>query len=125
MTPTAARNPVRGEIWWAELPFDPSGKKRPVIIVSPDTRNSHPRSGSVLVVPLSTSIQNQGPSQFVLRSGETGLREDSAAWAGNISAVSREKLIEPIPGHRPISNFQICRLASLVRLAMGCLEAPN
>jgi hypothetical protein len=31
-------------------------------------------------------------------------------------------LAEPVQGHRPLTDTQICRLAGLVRLAMGCVE---
>jgi mRNA-degrading endonuclease toxin of MazEF toxin-antitoxin module len=119
MSALLADFPRRGEIWWAELPFDPPGKRRPAIIVSPDMRNAHPRALSVLIIPLSTSVHKCGPTELLLRSGETGLREDSVAWTGNISAVSRANLIEPVAGHRPVTHSQICHLASLARLAMG------
>jgi mRNA-degrading endonuclease toxin of MazEF toxin-antitoxin module len=76
----------------------------------------------VLAIPLSTSVTKLGPWHLLLRAGETGLREDSVAWAENIGAIKKDQLIEPVQGHRPLTNTQICRLASLVRLAMGCVE---
>jgi len=82
----------------------------------------HPRATSVLAIPLSTSIQKLGPWHLLLRAGETGLREDSVAWAENISTVSKDQLVEPVVGHRPLTNTQICRLAGLVRVAMGCVD---
>jgi mRNA interferase MazF len=123
MTPAPARLPQRGEIWWTQFPTDPPDKgRRPVIIVSPNARNSHPRANTVLVVPLSTSIHKLGPAQLLLRAGETGLPADSAAQADNLCVVLRDHLAEPVAGHRPLSNRQICRLASLVKIAMGCVE---
>ncbi len=92
------------------------------MIVSLDARNSNPRAGTVLAIPLSTSIHKPGPFHILLRSGETGLREDSVAWAENITTVAREQLVEPVAGHRPVTHTQICRLAALVKLAMGCVE---
>jgi mRNA-degrading endonuclease toxin of MazEF toxin-antitoxin module len=118
----ALRSPRRGEIWWAHFATDTPGKNRPAVIVSQDGRNQHPRADSVLAIPLSTSIQNVGPWHLLLRAGETGLREDSVAWAENLSAVGKDQLIEPVAGHRPLTNTQICRLAGLVRVAMGCVE---
>jgi hypothetical protein len=50
------------------------------------------------------------------------MREDSVAWAENIGTVAKDQLVEPVAGHRPLSNTQICRLAGLVRIAMGCVE---
>ena len=117
------RSPLRGEIWWTHFPTDPPEKgRRPVVVVSTDGRNCQPRANTVLVVPLSTSIHKSRPADLLLRSGETGLREDSAAQAENVSAVSKDQLIEPVAGHRPLTNTQVCRLAGLVRVAMGCVE---
>jgi mRNA-degrading endonuclease toxin of MazEF toxin-antitoxin module len=76
----------------------------------------------VLAIPLSTSIHKPGYTHLLLTAGETGLRENSVAWAENIGAVAKEQLIESVAGHRPLTNAQICRLAGLVRLAMGCVE---
>jgi mRNA-degrading endonuclease toxin of MazEF toxin-antitoxin module len=122
LTPQEARLPVRGEIWWAHFPTDEPGKNRPAVIVSTNARNSHPRAETVLAIPLSRSIQKLGPWHLLLRAGETGLREDSVAWAENIGAVAKNQLIEPVPGHRPVNHAQICRLAGFVRVAMGCVE---
>ena len=119
--PTAQRFPQRGEIWWANFHTDPPAKdRRPVIIVSPNARNQHERATSVLVVPLSTSVHKLGPTHLLLYAGETGLRMDCAAQADNIAIVLRTRLREP--GQRPLSNAKICKLASLVKLAMGCPE---
>jgi mRNA-degrading endonuclease toxin of MazEF toxin-antitoxin module len=123
MTPLPARYPLRGEIWWAHFPTDPPDKgQQPVVVVSTDGRNCHPRSKTVLVVPLSTSIDNSRPADLLLRAGETGLPEDGAAQADNICVVRREQLTEPIQGHRALTSRQICKLAELVRVAMGCAE---
>jgi len=114
--------PLRGEIWWAHFSFDPPEKNRPAVIVSPNGRNTHPRANTVLAIPLSTSIQKVSPGQILLPSGETGLQEDSVAWADNIGAIEKDRLKAPVPGHRPLSNSRICKLAELTRFAMGCAE---
>jgi len=113
--------PLRGEIWWAQFPTDPEGKFRPAIVVSLNARNQHPRAGSVLAIPLSTSVHKIGPGQLLLSPGETGLREASVAWAGNIGAIAKTQLRTPIEGHRPLTNTRICELAGQVRLSMGCV----
>jgi mRNA-degrading endonuclease toxin of MazEF toxin-antitoxin module len=113
---------MRGEIWWAHFATDPPGKNRPAVIVSQNGRNQHPYANSVLVIPLSTPMQKLGPWHLLLPAGETGLPEDTVAWAENIAAVGKDQLIEPIPGHRAVGDAQICRLAGLVRIAMGCVE---
>jgi mRNA-degrading endonuclease toxin of MazEF toxin-antitoxin module len=123
VSPQQLRSPLRGEIWWTHFPTDPPEKgRRPVVVVSADGRNCQPRSNTVLVIPLSTSIHKSRPADLLLRSGETGLREDSVAQADNISAIGKDQLTEPVTGHRPLSNTQICRLAGLVRIAMTCVE---
>lgn len=117
------RLPQRGEIWWTNFHTDPPEKgRRPVIIVSPNARNQHPRATSVLVIPLSTSIHKLGPAHLLLSAGETGLRMDCAAQADNIAVVLRTNLGEPGPGQRTLSHTKICQLASLVKIAMGCVE---
>ena len=117
--------PLRGEIWWAHFSFDHPEKNRPAIIVSPNGRNAHPRSNTVLAIPLSTSIQKVSPGQMLLRAGETGMREDSVAWADSIGAIAKDQLKEPVAGHRPLSNAQVCRLAKLIQHALGCAETPS
>lgn len=122
MSAQQKRFPLRGEIWWTHFSTDAPGKNRPAVIVSANGRNAHPRADSVLAVPLSTSVHKAGPFHLLLRAGETCLREDSVAWAENIGAVSKDDLQEPVQGHRPLTNSQICRLAGLVRMAMGCVD---
>jgi mRNA-degrading endonuclease toxin of MazEF toxin-antitoxin module len=122
----AQRFPQRGEIWWTNFHTDLSEKgRRPVIIVSPNVRNQHEPATAVLVIPLSTSIHKLGPAHMLLQAGETGLRMDCAAQADNIAVVLRASLREPEPGQRPLSNTKICKLASLVKVAMGCLEPTS
>ena len=121
MSPVAQRLPQQGEIWWTNLPTDPPEKgRRPVIVVSPNSRNQHPRSNSVLVIPMSTSIHLLRPAHLLLRMGETGLNADSAAQADNIATVRRESLSEPRSGQRMLSHTKVCELAKLVRIGMGC-----
>jgi len=122
MTPQSLRSPQRGEIWWAHFYTDSPGKNRLAVIVSQNGRNNHPRANTVLAIPLSTSTQKLGPWHLLLRAGETGLPEDSVAWAENITTVGKDQLLEPVAGHRPLSNTQICRLSELVRVGMGCVE---
>jgi mRNA-degrading endonuclease toxin of MazEF toxin-antitoxin module len=74
------------------------------------------------VIPLSTSIHKSRPADLLLRAGETGLRADSVAQADNISTVNRLDLDEPVQGHRALTDRQICRLAGLVQVAMGCVD---
>ena len=119
--PAAQRPALRGEIWFVQLPVDPRQKgRRPVIIVSHDARNRHERADTVLVVPLTTSIHKEAPTHVLLPAGETGLQEDSAARAEDVTVVRKQSLIEPRNRLRTLSDTRICELAAKVAIAMGC-----
>lgn len=92
------------------------------MVVSQNGRNQHPYANSVLAIPLSTPMQKLGPWHLLLPAIETGLPADTVAEAECITTLSKDQLIEPVPGHRRVSNPVVCRLAGLVRVAMGCLE---
>jgi mRNA interferase MazF len=114
-------NPLRGEIWFAQLPVDPAEKgKRPVVIVSLDARNRHERAPTVLVVPLTTSIHKDYPTHVFLAAGETGLQADSAARAEDVTVVEKDSLVAPRTRLRRLADKRICELASKVCIAMGC-----
>ena len=113
--------PLRGEIWWVQVPTDPPEKgRRPVLVVSTDARNKHDRATTVLVVPLSTTIHKDCPSHTLLAPGETGLSEPCVAQAENVTVVRKESLSEPSGRLRQISHTKICQIADKVKIAMGC-----
>lgn len=51
--------------------------------MSIDVRNRHERADTVLVVPLTTSIHKNAPTNLMLAAGATGLQVESAARAEN------------------------------------------
>ncbi len=113
--------PLRGEIWFTKLYVDPPEKvRRPVVIVSLDSRNRHERVNTVLAVPLSTSIHKDAPVHLLLPAGETGLQADSIARAEDITVVLKTDLVEPSSRLRTLSDRRICELAAKIRMAMGC-----
>lgn len=116
-------NPQRGEIWFTKLPTDPLEKgKRPVVIVSVNGRNAHPRAETVLAVPLSTSVhKDEVVTHLVLEPGQTGLGERVVAKAEDLTVVRKITLLPSRERLRTLSSFQICELANKVRLAMGCM----
>jgi mRNA-degrading endonuclease toxin of MazEF toxin-antitoxin module len=115
--------PLRGEIWWVQLPTDPPDKgRRTVVVVSADGRNVHPRATTVLVVPLSTSIHKDAATHTLLQVGETGLNEPCVAQSENISVVRKEVLQEDRRPLRRLSNLKICEIADKVKIAMGCVR---
>jgi mRNA-degrading endonuclease toxin of MazEF toxin-antitoxin module len=119
---SSIRPPLRGEIWFVQLPVDPPEKgRRPVVIVSLDARNRHERADTVLVIPLSTSIHKADhPTHFFLAAGESGLSEDSIARAEDITVVRKANLMEPRSSLRTMSHRRICELSEMVKIAMGC-----
>ena len=92
--PSPNRPPLRGEIWFVQLPVDPPQKgRRPVVIVSLNVRNRHERADTVLVVPLTTSTHKEAPTHVFLAARETGLQSDSAGRAEDPLAVSGSSAI--------------------------------
>jgi len=113
--------PRRGEIWFVRMPSDPSDKSaRPVVVVSLDARNQHPRAGTVLVVPLSTTLSGLD-THIRLELGETGLVETSEAQAENITTVRKESLVPSRSRLRAIGAARLRQIARRVVLAMGVL----
>src|SRR5947208_15596885 len=91
---TPLPQPKRGEIWFVKFPSDPPEKNpRPVVIVSMDARNQHPRAETVLAVPLSTTLR-ESPTHIGLHPGETGLAEASDLQAETISTI-RKQTVHP------------------------------
>jgi mRNA-degrading endonuclease toxin of MazEF toxin-antitoxin module len=121
---SARPNPRRGEIWLVRFPSDPPEKgPRPVIIVSVDARNRNERADTVLVIPLTTSIQRETPTRVLLLAAETGLQSDSAASADGITVIRKSDLLEPKVRLREVSNRRICELGRAVQIAIGCASA--
>lgn len=119
--PSPVKPPLRGEIWFVQLPSDPPAKGiRPVVIVSLDARNRHERADTVLAVPLTTSIHKDVPTHLLLPSGETGLQADSAARAEDVTVIRKENLFPSRNRLRRLSDKRICELAGKVSVAMGC-----
>jgi len=113
------KSPQRGEIWYVKLPSDPPEKGgRPVVVVSLDARNNHPRATTVLVVPLSTTPPRL-LTHIPLSPGETGLAENSTMQAENITTVLKASLQEPRQKLRRLSERVIERTARCVAMAMG------
>jgi mRNA-degrading endonuclease toxin of MazEF toxin-antitoxin module len=113
--------PRRGEVWFVRMPSDPSDKSaRPVVVVSLDARNQHPRASTVLVVPLSTTLRGL-ETHIRLEPGETGLVEASEAQSENITMVRKESLAPSRSRLRTISATRRRQIARCVVLAMGVL----
>jgi mRNA-degrading endonuclease toxin of MazEF toxin-antitoxin module len=111
--------PKRGEIWFVQIPTDPPDKgPRPIIVVSREARNQHPRANTVLVVPLTTTLV-ESPFHLFLSPGETGLKEPSMVTAENLATVRKDSLIAPRTSLRRISETRIREIALGVVRALG------
>jgi len=114
------RIPLRGEIWYVKLPTDPPEKAlRPVVVVSLDARNRHPGASTVLVAPLTGSVEREFETHIRLQPGETGL-QPSSVRAEDLTVVRKESLVEPRSPLRTLSHSRVCQIADAVRIAMGC-----
>jgi mRNA-degrading endonuclease toxin of MazEF toxin-antitoxin module len=110
--------PLRGEIWDVDLPTDPPGKgPRPVLIVSPNGRNTHPKATTVLVVPFSMTL-SEYTTHVRLTSGQTGLPETSELQPEQITAVRKEDL-KPRRGTRTQAESIIKLIAKNVVFSLG------
>jgi len=87
----------RGEIWIAVLEprsgSEQSGR-RPVVIVSHDSFNTAPTWTSIIVVPLSTSLNQARRSDTAIPifKGEGGVPNDSVALCHQVTTLDRSKL---------------------------------
>jgi mRNA-degrading endonuclease toxin of MazEF toxin-antitoxin module len=114
----ALPQPLRGQIWDVDFPSDPPGKgPRPVLVVSTDRRNTHPKASTVLVVPFSTTISGY-PIHISLTPGQTGLPETSELQPEHITSVRKEYL-RPRAGTRTVTETVIQQIARNVVLALG------
>jgi len=111
--------PKRGEIWFVKFPSDPPEKNpRPVVIVSLEARNQHPRADTVLVVPLSTTLRDS-PTHIRLQPGETGLAEACDIRAETVSTIRKQTLQPSRTSLRRLSEGTLREIARCVVRAMG------
>jgi mRNA-degrading endonuclease toxin of MazEF toxin-antitoxin module len=91
-------------------------------VVSSEARNRRDVASTVLVVPLSTSVHKaDSPTHLRLLAGETGLGADSIARAEDITVALKTSLAESRARLRTVSDRRVCELATMVKIAMGCI----
>jgi mRNA-degrading endonuclease toxin of MazEF toxin-antitoxin module len=117
--------PKRGEVWLVKqnpiIPNDPH-LPRPAVIVSTNPRNL--TWDSVIVVPLSTGLQNPYPPfhKFVPK-GEGGLSKDSVARCDLVSNINKNCLDPKGPMGQRLSEKYLWEIVRGVRAAIG--DNPN
>lgn len=99
---------LRGEIWWAKWPTDPSVKPRPVLIVSNNLRNSAPNLHDVVVVKL-TSLRRDDGAKKPVNSAEdvvVTLKKDSIIRCASIFAIEKT-MLQSRGGQLPIAAMKL------------------
>jgi len=118
---TPAGPPKRGEVWWARtnpvIPRDPH-LPRPVVIVSTNPRNKH--WDSILVVPLSTGLQNPHPSfHKQIPAGAGGVPHQSHARCDLVSNIDKECLDPSGPLGPLLSDKLMWEIVRGIRASIG------
>ncbi|MBT9584031.1 type II toxin-antitoxin system PemK/MazF family toxin [bacterium] len=113
----------RGDILWADLAprsgSDQTGR-RPVLLVSNDGFNDTPTWRSLIVVPLTTAVQNQSPTTVHLPLGTASLSRESLVLGNQITTLDRTKLLHRI-GTLPGLYLQQVERAILRALALPAI----
>jgi mRNA-degrading endonuclease toxin of MazEF toxin-antitoxin module len=107
--------PRRGHLYWVRIPDEPRGKRRPALVVSPDSRNR--LATDVIVVPVS-SVLREAPTHVRLREGEAGLRRPSVAKCEQITTLRRERLLPRAIGG-PLSLSRMTDVEKAILRAIG------
>jgi mRNA interferase MazF len=94
--------PLRGEIWWCELPLV---GRRPVVVLSRSV--AIPRLRRAVVAPCTTTIRGL-PSEVVLEPGEDPVPRLSAVNLDSVESVSVGVLVERLGALSGSRMEQVC-----------------
>lgn len=86
--PSTTQVPLRGEVWWCELPGD---ARRPVVVLSRDA--AIPRLRRTLVAPCTTTVRGLA-SEVVLEPGEDPIPRRAAVNLDSVESASVGSLVE-------------------------------
>jgi mRNA interferase MazF len=103
--------PVRGDIWWCELP---EAGRRPVVVLSRDT--VVPRLRRVLVGPCTTTIRGI-PSEVRLEPNEDPVPRPSAVNLDSVESVSLGTLVERLGR---LSDDRMRQVCAALAVAVAC-----
>lgn len=103
----------RGWLHWAEL-----DKRRPVLILSPESRND--RASDLIVVPCSSALRD-GPWHVRLSRGEGGLTQSSVLLCEQITTLVKRR-VDPGPLGGPLTAARMGEVERAVLLAIGIVE---
>ena len=85
---------LRGEVWWAVWPGDPNKKKRPVLIVSNNHKNSNPKLLDIVVVKITGLYRDDNSKKSVNANEDVviKLKKDSIVRCGSIFTIEKASL---------------------------------
>jgi mRNA-degrading endonuclease toxin of MazEF toxin-antitoxin module len=109
--------PRRGHLYWVRVPDEPGGKRRPALVVSPDSRNR--LASDVIVVPVS-SVMRDAPTHVRLRAREGGLLRPSVVKCEQITTLRRERLVPRSLG----GNLAPARMVEVEKAILRAIGVP-
>ena len=93
-------------------------KRRPVLILSPESRNE--RASDLIVVPCSSMLRG-GPWHVRLSRGEGGLERSAVLLCEQITTLVKRRL-DPEPLGSPLTAHRMGEVERAVLLAIGMVE---
>jgi mRNA-degrading endonuclease toxin of MazEF toxin-antitoxin module len=121
-SPVAPQFPRRGELWLIHTnpitPTDPH-LPRPVVIISTNPRNKS--WNSVIVIPLSTGLQQANPKfHIAIPAGQGGLKQPSFARCDLVSNIEKTCLnVTQGPIGEPLSDSFLWQIVNGVKFCIG------
>jgi len=103
--------PMRGELWWCELP---EIARRPVVVLSRDA--AMPRLGRALVAPCTTTIRGLA-SEVVLEPGDDPIPRRTAVNLDSVENVSLAALVERLGR---LSDERMRDVCAALEVAVDC-----
>jgi mRNA interferase MazF len=103
--------PLRGEVWWCELP---EIGRRPVVVLSRDAAISRLRRA--LVAPCTTTIRSL-PSEVLLEPGEDPVPRHSAVNLDSVESVSVAVLVERLGR---LADARMRAICDALAIAVAC-----
>ncbi|MBI3770218.1 MAG: type II toxin-antitoxin system PemK/MazF family toxin [Deltaproteobacteria bacterium] len=116
---SAATYPRRGHVYWVNIPDEPEQKRRPALVVSPDSRNR--LASDVIVVPIS-SVRHDAPTHVRLRAREGGLPRPSMVKCEQLTTLRRDRLA-PQPLGASLAGARMVDVEKAILRAIGVAVA--
>lgn len=99
---------LRGEIWWAKWPTDPTAKARPVLIVSNNLRNAAPNLLDIVVVKLTSRLRDDGTKKPVNPAEDVivTLKKETIIRCGSLFSIEKP-VLQSRGGQLPIDAMKL------------------